>query len=210
MPYQQVCVYRNNMVTPMDFAEVIYRLAKAFSNASVLVEINDIGEQVGHSLHYDFEYENVLFTENSGRAGKKISTGFGGNVDKGIRTTKTVKSVGCSILKLLIEQNQLIVNDFHCIEELSTFSRKGNSYEAEPGKHDDLVMGLVLFAWLSDQQYFKDYTDINTLMKLREKTEDEIMSDLTPFGFVDDGDDIVNITMNEPRGDSNWIFNENF
>jgi hypothetical protein len=47
-------------------------------------------------------------------------------------------------------------------------------------------------------------------MKLREKTEDEIMSDLTPFGFVDDGDDIVNITMNEPRGDSNWIFNENF
>jgi hypothetical protein len=208
MPYQQVCVYRNNMITPMDFAEVIYRLAKAFNNASILVEINDIGEQVGHSLHYDFEYENVLFTENSGRAGKKVSTGFGGNVDKGIRTTKTVKSVGCSILKLLIEQNQLVINDFHCIEELSTFSRKGNSYEAESGKHDDLVMGLVLFAWLSDQQYFKDYTNINTLMKLREKSEEEIMSDLLPFGFVDSGNDMADLLINEPAGVGHWMFNE--
>ena len=86
-----------------------------------------------------------------------------------------------------IEQNQLIINDFHTIEELSTFSRKNNSYEAEDGKHDDLVMGLVLFAWLSDQAYFKDYTDINTLMRLRDKTEEEIMSEMLPFGFVDDG-----------------------
>jgi hypothetical protein len=206
MPYEQVCVYRNNMITPIDYAEVIFRVCKAYNNASCLVEINDIGEQVGHSLHYDFEYDNVLFTENAGRSGKRITSGFGSTVDKGIRTTKTVKSVGCSILKLLIEQNQLMVHDFHTIEELATFSRKGQSYEAEEGKHDDLVMGLVLFAWLSDQQYFKDYTNINTLMKLREKTEDEIMNDLTPFGFVDSGDDMADMMVNEPRV-GNWMFN---
>jgi hypothetical protein len=205
MPYEQVCMYRNNMVTPIDYAEVIFRVAKAYNNASVLVEINDIGEQVGHALHYDFEYDNVLFTENAGRSGKRITSGFGTNIDKGIRTTKTVKSVGCSILKLLVEQNQLMVHDFHTIEELSTFSRKGQSYEAEEGKHDDLVMGLVLFAWLSDQQYFKDYTNINTLMKLREKTEDEIMNDLTPFGFVDSGDEMADMMVNEPRV-GNWMF----
>jgi len=211
MPYEQVCVYRNNMITPMDYAEVIFRVCKAYNNTAVLVEINDIGEQVGHSLHYDFEYDNVLFTENAGRSGKRITSGFGSTVDKGIRTTKTVKSVGCSILKLLVEQNQLIVNDFQTIEELSTFSRKGQSYEAESGKHDDLVMGLVLFAWLSDQQYFKDYTNINTLMKLREKTEDEIMSDLTPFGFVDNGDEMTDIIIDERLGgNNNWIFNDTF
>lgn len=193
MPYKQVCVYRYNMITPMDYAEIIFQVAKSYNNAAVLVEINDIGEQVGHALHYDFEYDNILFTENAGRVGKRISTGFNASVDKGVRTTKQVKSVGCSILKLLVEQNQLIVNDFHTIEELSTFSRKGQSYEAEEGKHDDLVMGLVLFGWLSDQQYFKDYTDINTLMKLRERTDEEIMNDLSPFGFVDDGSELEDI-----------------
>lgn len=188
MPYEQVCTFRNNALTPMDYADVIFRTAKMYNNASVLVEINDIGEQVSHSLHYDFGYENVLFTENAGRSGKRISSGFAGKgADKGIRTTKVVKSIGCSILKLLVEQNQLIVNDYQTINELSTFSKKGNSYEAESGKHDDLVMCLVLFSWITEQQYFKDYTDINTLMSLREKTEDEMEQDMSPFGFVFDG-----------------------
>ena len=188
MPYNQVCSYRNNAITPIDYADVIYRIAQAYNKAAVLVEINDIGEQVSHSIHYDFGYENILFTENSGRAGKQVTAGFSGRTaDKGIRTTKLVKSVGCSMLKLLIEQNQFIVNDFHTINELSTFSRKGNSYEAESGKHDDLVMCLVLFAWLSEQQYFKDYTNINTLMSLRDKNEEEMENDLAPFGFVFDG-----------------------
>jgi hypothetical protein len=187
MPYEQVCAFRNNLISPIDYADVVHRVCKSFNNAAILVETNDIGEQVASSLHLDFEYENVLFTESAGRSGKRITSGFGSNIDKGIRTTKTVKSVGCSILKLMVEQNQLIVNDFETISELSTFSRKGVSYEAESGKHDDMVMGLVLFAWLSDQAYFKEFTNINTLAKLREKTEEEILQELTPFGFFDDG-----------------------
>lgn len=188
MPYNQVCVFRNNSVTPLDYADIIHRTAKSYNDAYVLVEINDIGEQVSSSIQYDFGYENMLFTENAGRSGKRVTTGFGGKTaDKGIRTTRIVKSIGCSMMKLLIEQNQLVLNDFHTINELSTFSKKGNSYEAESGKHDDLVMCLVLFAWLSEQQYFKDYTNINTLMTLRDKTEEEIEQDLAPFGFVFDG-----------------------
>lgn len=208
MPYQQACVYRNNAISPIDYADVIHRLAKAYNNASVLVEVNDIGEQVSHSLHYDFAYENVLFTENAGRSGKRITSGFGGNgVDKGIRTTKIVKSVGCSILKLLIEQNQFVVNDFHTINELSTFSKKGNSYEAESGKHDDLVMCLVLFAWLSEQQYFKDYTNINTLMSLREKTDEDMEQDMAPFGFVFDGRDNYAEESYEKFVPESWMWN---
>ncbi len=209
MPYQQACVYRNNSITPIDYADTIFRIAKAYNNASVLVEVNDIGEQVSHSLHYDFGYENVLFTENAGRSGKRITGGFGGgNVDKGIRTTKIVKTIGCSILKLLVEQNQFIVNDFHTINELSTFSKKGNSYEAEPGKHDDLVMCLVLFAWLSEQQYFKDYTNINTLMSLREKTEEDMEQDMSPFGFIDTGHDETMVDETYERFvPDGWMFN---
>jgi len=200
MPYRQVCTYRNNNVAPIDYADIVHRVCKSYNNAGVLVEINDIGGQVADSLHYDFEYDNILFTESAGRAGKRITSGFGNNVDRGIRTTKNVKSIGCSILKLLVEQNQMIVNDFDTISELSTFSRKGVGYEAEPGKHDDMVMGLVLFAWLSDQDYFKELTSINTLAMLREKTEEEIAGDLVPFGFVDDGSPLEDIVDGTPRG----------
>jgi hypothetical protein len=183
MPYKQVCTYRDNMITPVDYAEIIYRVSKSYKDAHILVEVNDIGGQVADVLHMDLESENILYTESAGRSGKRISAGFGKNVDKGIRTTKTVKSIGCNILKLLIEQDQLIVNDFTTIKELSTFSRRGSSYEAESGAHDDMVMGLVLFAWITDQSFFRDITDINTMMKLRQKTEQDLMDDLTPFGF---------------------------
>ena len=50
-----------------------------------------------------------------------------------------------------------------------------------------MVMNLVIFAWLTDQNYFKDMTDINTLSKLRERTEEQIEENLLPFGFMDDG-----------------------
>jgi hypothetical protein len=187
MPYKQVCTFRDNMVGPVDFASVIYRVGLLYNEAALLIEINDIGEQVSDVLTMDYGYENFLYTENAGRSGKRISSGFGKKVDNGVRTTKSVKSIGCTILKMLVEQDQLILQDFNTIQELSRFSKKGSSYEAESGSHDDLVMNLVLFAWLSDQGYFKDMTDINTLMKLRERTEEQIEQDLLPFGFIDDG-----------------------
>jgi len=189
MPYMQVCAYRDNMISPMDYSSVIHRIGTFYNEAQILVEVNDIGEQVSSTLYEDFEYENMLFTENAGRGGKRLTTGFSSKSDKGVRTTKTVKSVGCSILKLLIEQNQLIINDFDTIKELSTFSKKGVGWEAESGCHDDLVMGLVLFAWVSNQKFFKELTDINTISQLREMNDEQLMNELTPFGIIDDGQD---------------------
>ena len=202
MPYNQVFCYRNNMISPIDYAELIYRTAKIYNNAAVLVESNDIGEQVCDIIYGEYEYEGLMFTESAGRAGKRISAGFGKLSEKGIRTTKAVKSIGCSIVKLLIEQNQLVIHDLETIRELSTFSKKAHSFEAEPGCHDDLVMGLVLFAWLTDQQYFKDFTDINTLMTLREKTDEDWENELTPFGYLADGhpedfDKILEVSSDE-------------
>lgn len=190
MPYKQVCIYRDSLVTPIEYTETIHRIVTYYNDAHTLIEINDIGGQVADLLYFEYEVENLITTESAGRSGKRVSSGFGGkNIDKGIRTTKSVKSTGSSILKLMIEQDQIIINDFDTIKELSTFSRKGNSYEAESGSHDDLVMCLVLFAWLSAQQYFNSITDINTMTKLRQKSEEQMMQDLLPFGFYDSGHD---------------------
>lgn len=185
MPYKQVAAFRDNTISPIDYAEVIHMTTKMYNGAYILIEVNDIGEQVSDILHFDYEVETLLFTESAGRSGKRISGGFGKNVDKGIRTTKSVKAVGCNMLKLMIEQNQLIVNDFNTIKELSTFSRRANSYEAESGCHDDLVMCLVLFGWLTDQTFFKEITDINTLNMLKSRNEEKLMEELMPLGFND-------------------------
>jgi hypothetical protein len=190
MPYRQACVFRSNVLPPVDYASVILHTAKLYNQAVVLVEINDIGEQVSHTLLNEFGYENILYTEAAGRQGKRVTSGFGGRsmyVDKGIKTTKTVKTVGCSLLKLLIEQDQLLITDHETIKEISTFVRKQTNYEAETNCHDDLVSCLFLFAWLSDQAYFKEHSNINTLMNLREKSEDEIEDDMLLFGFIMDG-----------------------
>ena len=190
MPYRQVCTYRNNMITPIDYASAVHRAALFYNQASIMVEINDIGDQVASILFEEYEYENMLLTENNGREGKRLisgMSGFSGKADKGIRTTKPVKSLGCSMLKLLVEQNQLILNDFETIKELSTFSVKGTSYEAEPGNHDDLTMCLVLFGWLTNQRYFKELTDINTVINLKEMNDEKVFSELTPFGLINSG-----------------------
>jgi len=188
MPYQQVGVFRDNLIGPIDYASVLFRIGKLYNEAAILIEINDIGEQVSDVLLLDYGYENLLYTANNGRSGKVLTGGFGKRVDNGIRTTKLVKGTGCSMVKMLIEQNQLIIRDYDTIQELNRFSKKANTFQAEPGFHDDLVMNLVIFAWMTEQPYFKDLTDINTLIKLREKTDEQIEEEMLPFGFVDDGD----------------------
>lgn len=193
MPYRQVCAFKDNLITPLDYSEVIFRTSKSYNNAMVLVEINDLGQQVVDNLFDQFSYENILYTESAGRAGKKITSGFGSkNIDRGVRTTKTVKAVGCAIIKLLIEQDKLIIPDYNTIQELFTFTRKNDVtmiYAAEEGKHDDLVMSLVLFGWLADTDYFKEMTDINTLKELREMNEEQMKNELLSFGFYDGHDD---------------------
>jgi len=196
MPYKQVCVYRDNMITPVEYSGVIHSVAQKYNNAMILVEINDIGGQVSDMLHFDYEAENIIFTESAGRAGKRATIGWGTSLDKGIRTTKAVKSVGCSVVKMLIEQNQLILADKKTIDEFTKFSKRGASYEAESGSTDDLVMGCVLFAWLTTQTLFKEMTDINTMMALREKSEDELMDEILPFGLT--YDDVEEVAY-EPR-----------
>jgi hypothetical protein len=205
MPYKQVCVYRDNMITPIDYADKIFHICKSYNNAQCLVELNDIGGQVADSIFYDYDYEYVLSTMNAGRQGKRIVNGYGKGIERGIRTTKTVKATGCAILKLLIEQDKLLLNDRDTIAELSRFSRKNNSYEAEEGATDDLVMSLVLFAWLSDQEFFRDLTNINTLFSLKEKTEEQIQEELIPFGFYTDGVDDDDYRVEDPVV-PNWVW----
>jgi hypothetical protein len=172
-PHRVVARYRNNTISPFDVPPELYALAIKYNNAHLLIEVNDIGGQIADVMHQEFEYENIIQTTMMGRAGQKVSLGFGrGTKQRGVRTSAAVKKLGCAVLKTLIEQDKLLVRDYDIIQELMTFISKHQSYCADDGYTDDLVMCLVLFGWLTRQGYFEEIIDIQR-KKIIHKAEEE-------------------------------------
>ena len=187
-PWRLVAKYRDKDVRPMLFPNIIYNVATNYNKAYVLVEVNDIGEAVAGSLFYDLEYENTLMCAMRGRAGQIVGQGFSGNkTQMGVKMSKTVKAQGCSNLKTLIEDDKLLVKDYNIVSELTTFIQNKQSFEADEGYNDDLVMCLVIFAWLVQQEYFKEMTDQDIRRRIYEEQKNAIEQDMAPFGFIDDG-----------------------
>ena len=187
-PYKAVAKYRNNEIKPMLFPSIIDDLGKAYNKAFILCEVNDIGDQVASILNYDLEYDNLLMCSQRGRAGQVVGAGFSGKRSQlGVRTTAAVKKLGCSNLKTLLEDDKILIIDYDIISELTTFSQKHNSFEAEEGCNDDLAMCLVIFAWLVAQDYFKEMTDNDVRKRIYEEQKNQIEQDMAPFGFMSDG-----------------------
>ena len=187
-PHELVAKYRNNEIKPMLFPSIICDVAKNYNNAYILCEVNDVGDQVASILNYDLEYENVLMCSMRGRAGQVVGQGFSGKKTQlGVNMSKTVKKVGCLNLKTLIESDKIIFKDYEIIAELTTFIQKSNSFEAEDGCNDDLAMCLVIYAWLVEQDYFKEITDQDVRRRLYEEQKNQIEQDMAPFGFIENG-----------------------
>ena len=194
MPYRIVAKYRDNEIKPLLFPAKIYDIARAYNQAFVLIEVNDIGEQVATTMQFDLEYDNLIMASMRGRAGQVLGGGFsGGRAQLGVRTTKAVKRIGCSNLKQMIEDNKLIIEDLDIISELSTFIVKGQSFEADEGCTDDLVACLFIFAWTCDQTYFKELTDMDIRHTMMREQQDALEQDMAPFGFVVTGLEDENI-----------------
>jgi len=187
-PYKAVAKYRNNEIKPMLFPSIIDDVGKAYNKAFILCEVNDIGDQVASILNYDLEYDNLLMCSQRGRAGQVVGAGFSGKRSQlGVRTTQAVKKLGCSNLKTLLEDDKILIIDYDIISELTTFAQKHNSFEAEEGCNDDLAMCLVIFAWLVQQEYFKEMTDNDIRKRIYEEQKNQIEQDMAPFGFIETG-----------------------
>ena len=189
-PYRVIAKYRNNEIKPMLFPNIILDVAKNYNNAYILIEVNDIGDQVASIIQYDLEYENLLMASMRGRNGQIVGQGFSGKKTQlGVRMTSSVKKLGCSNLKTMLEDDKLTLCDYELISELTTFIQKHQSFEAEEGCNDDLAMCLVIFAWLVAQDYFKEMTDNDIRKRLYEEQKNQIEQDMAPFGFISDGFD---------------------
>jgi hypothetical protein len=186
-PYKQVAKYRNNKISPLLYPNIIHKVANDYNQAYVLIEINS-SEQVPTILYSELEYENILFVSRTAN-GQFVSGGFGsGTTQLGVNTDKRVKRIGCHTFKSLLEEQKLLVTDIDTIAEISTFIEVKGSYAADDGYHDDLVMPMVLFGWLTTNPYFKDLNNVNMRELMYETHIRQIEDELTPFGFYNNGD----------------------
>lgn len=182
-PYKQVAVFRNNETTPSELAFIAYTMASKYNEAYLVVESNSIGKIVGDALFYDYEYENILTSVQ-----KYGETETHDGITKrnvGVRQTAKTKQIGCSKLKNLIENDVLLIKDENTIDELMVFSKEKNTYKAEEGKTDDIVMTLVMFGWLTSTQNFKSLTGYKNAINT-DKAEEKI-DILTKLFTVDNG-----------------------
>ena len=185
-PYKIVAKYRNNKISPLLYPTVIHKVSKEYNSAYVLVEINDIGQQVADIIHNDLEYENMIWVGSDARYGQVLSSSGRSSI-LGVRTTKQVKRIGCATLKSLVEENKLLVFDRDIISEFSTFIEHNGVFQADEGYNDDLTMTLVLFAWATNDPMFKDLMNANNRQALYSSQMQNIEDELTPFGFIDNG-----------------------
>jgi hypothetical protein len=191
-PFKQVAVYRCNTISPILFPDVIYKYATSYNNAYVIIESNDQGVLVTRGLYHELEYENMHVSS------ALKSDGIG------IEMTRKVKRLGCSGIKDIIENDKLVINDTNTIVECSTFIAKGQSYEASPGNHDDLMMNLVMFGYFATTELFGDMTDINLKEMMFKDKMQQIENDLVPFGFIDDGTEAMDQMQREEDAGRPW------
>ena len=195
-PFKQVAVYRNNLISPLLFPNVIYKYAKVYNEAWVVVESNDQGTIVCNGLYYDLEYEN-LFIESAVKSNRL-----------GVEMNRKVKRIGCSGIKDLLEENKLEIVDQNTILECSTFIAKGQSYEASDGNHDDLMMNLVMFGYFATGNYFTQLTDVDIKNMMFEQQMKEIEDDVLPFGFIDDGIDAAEVEDQNDQWQTKKMFED--
>jgi hypothetical protein len=192
-PFKQVAVYRNNLISPILFPNIIYKYAVVYNKGYVVIESNDQGGIVCNGLYHDLEYENIHI-EPTARSGSI-----------GIEMNRKTKRLGCSGIKDLIEERKLDICDEQTIMEISTFVAKAQSFEASEGNHDDLMMNLVLFGYFTISQSFYNMTSIDLKKMMFEEKMRQIEAEVVPFGFIDDASSIINeIESKELMKDVNW------
>ena len=185
-PYKQVATYKSSSISPILFPTMIVNAAKMYNDAYILVEINN-NPQVADIIHQDFEYENLwkIFTGN--KKPQQLSSGFGRGVQMGLKMSVAVKRIGCSNLKTLVESDKLLIPDFDTLSELTTFTANKTSFAAEDGENDDLVMTLVVFAWVATQKYFKEIVSHDIRKQIQLENLNQLDEEILPAPIIEDG-----------------------
>lgn len=160
--YEQVAVYKNNKIKPIEFANVVNKLSIRYNNALMIVENNDCGKFVTEELWYNLGNGNILNTDKRGI---------------GTRATTSTKLEACMNLRKIAESRKLILHDSETIYQLSRFEQRvENVFKGAKGTHDDLVSALYWATYCIIQPQF----DIDAVAATATMDSTGIPDDYTP------------------------------
>lgn len=125
--HQPVYHYRNNQISPTDFADVVLKVAQKYNNAKVLCESNNHGHVVLYKLRH-LGFRNLWLNHN------------------GVDWTTSVKSKldAYETLREYINAGMIKALDMQVLAELRALIVLRVTPEAPKGMHDDMAMSMAL------------------------------------------------------------------
>jgi len=148
---EQVAIYRNNLISTHDFAQVCIGISKYYNDAQMMIENNGIGEALTQAIWYEYEYDHIINLDSSGL---------------GVRSTAKSKLQANLLLKRYLDEKFLKIKDEYTITELSRYIEiRPNVFQAETSStHDDCVTALLWALYFITTDYFdKDNLEVKTL-----------------------------------------------
>lgn len=178
---KQVAVLYDKNIDELDAPFVLHKICKMYNNALEISERNK-AEGIPMKLMRELDYKNVFCDEK----------GFAG-----IHHTESSRNASISIMRRLIREGKIEIVDAETIFEFSTFVKRAGKYQADTGKHDDLVMSTSLLCFLlSDEKNFDKYFTGTSLYQYIGREDvyngiftEDLSIDEDDFGGFDDEDD---------------------
>lgn len=173
---KQVAVLYDKNLDELDAPFVLHKICKMYNNALEISERNK-AEGIPMKLKREMDYENVFCDEK----------GFAG-----IHQTESSRNVSIALMRRFIKEGKIDIVDAETIFEFSTFIKRAGKYQADTGKHDDLVMSTSLLCFLlSDEKNFDKYFTGTSLYQYIGR--EDVYNDI----FIEDSENSLNLMGND-------------
>jgi hypothetical protein len=166
---EQVAVFKDNLTDIYTFSNIIDRLSIYYNNAYIMCENNGEGAGVIQNLWHGLQNSNLV---NSGSKEKSL----------GIRSQKNTKPKAVLLMKKIIEDGSIKINDKDTVEELGSFIEDGSKFYGKD-KGDDLVSALFWGCYIFNMN---------------------ILDDDWSFKKKEEGEDVWGVLDDMQRGEEDW------
>lgn len=151
---EQVAVYHNNKISPLEFANVCLETFAEWGNPIALIERNNQGGQVVDRLYYDNNYTQIVSygAKITGRTKTQI----------GVISHTNTKSRAVANMRHFVNILKCIkFNDIETVKEFKKFTRQANStWKAESGYHDDRVMSFIWALMILEKEITEQWFNV--------------------------------------------------
>lgn len=140
---EQVAEFYSNVITPYEFAQVVYELAILYNNALLIIEEMSAGLSVINTLQNELYYDNFFYNNPDSKSARV-----------GIKTTSANRPLILTSFQTAILQKSIKINSIRLLQEMNCFEYNNATKrpEAQKGKHDDAIMALSMCLYVMGMQ----------------------------------------------------------